>query len=318
MGHERILVVDGMNTFIRNFAVVPAMNSDGDHVGGIVGTIRSVKSVARDAKPTSVVAVWDGEGGSQRRRSIYSEYKSGRKPRMNRQYDFESAGESYRNMESQLATTKRLLTLLGVQNVEVPSIEADDAIVFICRLLRDDAQKVILSSDNDFFQLIDGRTVVFSPTRKKAYGVSSFVDEYNVLPENYIIVKALMGDSSDNIGGIRGIGAKTAAKLFPFLRTSVSNVDEVVAYAAGRAAEKAKYAAVAASRELLISNVELMQLASPEISATAARSIRESIEAPRGLAQTEFRLALATRGIQIVDGDVTSVFREVLMRSCLR
>ena len=83
--NNSILIIDGMNTFIRNFIVVPSMDTNGEPNGGVIGFLRSLKFLIREFKPSKVVIVWDGEGGSKKRRNIYIDYKSGRKPRTNRE-----------------------------------------------------------------------------------------------------------------------------------------------------------------------------------------------------------------------------------------
>ena len=88
--NDKILIIDGLNTFIRCFSAIPTLNDDGAHVGGIVGFLRSVGYAIRTIRPTRTVIVFDGKGGSNRRKKIFPEYKAGRKmsERLNRSYDF--------------------------------------------------------------------------------------------------------------------------------------------------------------------------------------------------------------------------------------
>ena len=76
--NSRILILDGLNTFIRVFSAVPALNDDGDHIGGVTGFLRSIAANIRLLKPTRVIICFDGKGGSKRRKKIYPEYKANR------------------------------------------------------------------------------------------------------------------------------------------------------------------------------------------------------------------------------------------------
>ena len=87
--NSRVLLIDALNTFLRSYAAIPTLDDNGNHIGGMSGFLKSIGSVIRDFKPTRVIIVFDGKGGSQRRRKIYPDYKANRKPptRLNRQYD---------------------------------------------------------------------------------------------------------------------------------------------------------------------------------------------------------------------------------------
>ena len=90
MGHNsHALIVDSTNLFIRNYSAVPSMNEDGQYTGGVVGFLKSLALAVRSFKPTRVILVFDGKGGSQRRRKLFPQYKENRKPpiRLNRSYD---------------------------------------------------------------------------------------------------------------------------------------------------------------------------------------------------------------------------------------
>ena len=101
---DKVLIIDGLNTFIRVFSVIPTTNDDGIHVGGIVGFLRSIGYTINMFRPTRVIIVFDGKGGSTRRRKLYPEYKAKRKTkyRVNRAYDFASPEDEKQNMIMQL------------------------------------------------------------------------------------------------------------------------------------------------------------------------------------------------------------------------
>lgn len=317
MTKDRILIIDGLNTFIRNWAVVPQMNLNGEHVGGVVGFLRSVKSLIRDAKPTRCIVVWDGKGGSQKRRGIYAEYKAGRKPRVNREYDFgESPEQSHRDLQAQYAKAKAYTELLGITQIEIEGIEADDVIGYLCRSVYQDTDKVVVSTDRDFLQLVDRHTLVYSPTKKLYFTANVVKEIHHVIPENFIYLKALMGDGSDNIKGIKGIGEKTAVKLFPFLAERQSSLEEVVKYAEANLDKNPKYRAVYDQRDVLIGNVGLMQLTTPIISPQSAAAIRYSLRpSETKYMMSEVKLSLLRDGIQLTDSDFFAVFKEYHIRS---
>jgi 5'-3' exonuclease len=305
----KLLIVDGMNMFLRNFAVVPQMDSNGEHVGGVVGMLRSLRTCVRDVGPDLTVVVWDGPGGSRRRRGIFAEYKAGRKPRVNRAYEFdESPQRSEQNFRRQLGSARRYVELLGVCQVELEDIEADDVIAFVARHMFPDSDKVIVSSDRDFLQLVDARTLVYSPSKKLYYGCDRVLEEFGCLPENYIFVKALVGDASDNVKGLKGLGPKTVAKLFPVLAEREVTLEELLAYAEQRKEDNKKYGTIVAQRDVVTSNVQLMQLATPVISAQSVRAIRHALDARPDYFPSELKLSLMRDGIQIVDSDFFGVF----------
>jgi len=296
--------------FIRCFVVVPTMDINGDPIGGIVGFIKSIKAQIRETLPDRVIVAWDGNGGSQRRRGVYSDYKAGRKVRLNREYDMESPDESKENMSSQLHKLKQFLELLGVIQIEVDDIEADDVIAFLCKFIFPDDQKVVVTSDKDMLQLVENKTIVYSPTKKIYWTRSEMMEKMSMLPENYIFVKALMGDASDNIKGLGGIGEKTALKLFPFLSDHETTLEEIRNHAETNIGQGTKYKSVIDNWDKLLENVKLMQLSNPVISSQSASTVRISATKQRPkFVFTEFKLELMKHGIQVVDADMFTVFK---------
>jgi DNA polymerase I len=317
MTSDRILIVDGLNTFLRTWSVVPEMDSNGDPIGGVIGSLRSIKCVMRDACPTKVVVAWDGKGGSQKRRGIFAEYKAGRKPRVNREYSgMESYEESQRNLRTQYLKLREYLSFVGVHQIEIEGTEADDVVGYLCRQVYDLTDKVVVSTDKDFLQLVDSHTIVYSPTMKLYYTAPVVREKWMVLPENFVYLKALMGDPSDNIRGIGGVGPKTAVKLFPFLAERPSSIDEIVEHARANENKNPKYRSIIAGRELLIGNVQLMQLSTPTIGAQSAMAIRHALEKEEAkFVMSELKIAFLRDGIQLKDSDFFQVFNEYRLRS---
>lgn len=301
----RWLVIDGLNLFIRNFCVMPTMDRDGNPIGGLVGFIRTLKNLMNDNAPDRVVVCWDGEGGSRRRRGIFAEYKQGRKVRTNRTYDLEGPGDQQDNFADQVQKLKRVLRCIGTVQVECQEVEADDAIAYLCNhVLPAEDESIVVSSDRDLLQLVGPRCLVYSPSKKVYWTTSEVREKTGVLPENYIFVKALMGDSSDNIPGVGGIGEKTAVKLFPFLADRATTLAEILEHAEANQETSAKYKGVLASKDRLAENVKLMQLSSPIISAQAARTVRESSSVKPTFSVTDLRLDIVRMGLEGVDADL--------------
>ena len=227
---KSVLVVDGYNTFIRCFAAIPTLNEDGMHTGGVSGFLKSIGHAIKLFKPDKVVVVFDGVGGSQKRRKIYPEYKDHKrtKVRLNRIYEENtSLGEEEVSLKKQLQRIVIYLTHLPVYMVSLDQVEADDSIAYIALDYYKDWRVKIMSADKDFLQLVNERIYVWSPTKKKVYSPSDIFREYGVSSDNFIYFRALQGDVSDNIPGIKGFGPKTVIKAFPFLGGGKATLDQI-------------------------------------------------------------------------------------------
>lgn len=214
---SRVLLVDGLNLFIRCFSAIPTLNDDGNHIGGLSGFLKSLAATIRMVKPTRVVVVFDGKGGSLRRKKVYSNYKEQRamKSRLNRVVGFEDIVDEQQSMKWQISRVYQYLQQLPITTIMIDHIEADDVIAYLSSYFRD--KVYILSNDRDFLQLTSERVNVYVPTKKKMYNPQNLLEEYGIWSENFAIYKALLGDKSDNIAGIRGMGDKTILKHFPQL-----------------------------------------------------------------------------------------------------
>ena len=134
--NDRVLLVDGLNTFIRAWTTSPVTNDDGVHVGGISGTLLSIGYAIKNIKPTRVILCFDGKGGSQRRRKLFPEYKASRKTSVNLNRSFMGHTDKdadQQNMKMQLGRLVQYLDNLPVQILAPSNIEADDAIAYISK-----------------------------------------------------------------------------------------------------------------------------------------------------------------------------------------
>lgn len=268
--NDKVLIIDGLNTFIRVFSVIPTTNEDGIHIGGIVGFLRSIGYAINMIRPTRTIIVFDGKGGSNRRRKIYPEYKQNRrtKYRVNRSNSFASQDDEKMNMIMQIQRVVEYLDNLPVTVLSYDNIEADDTIGYVCRQVLTDSQITIMSTDKDFLQLANGRIKIWSPTKKKMYDENSVLEEYGISSHNYIWYRVLDGDKSDNISGVRGLGLKTIQKKLPFLSENrIVEMDEVLNE-------------LPEHKDTIELNYKLMQLSDVDISASTKTKIVDRINEP--------------------------------------
>ena len=217
--NDHILVIDAMNMLIRSFSLLKAMNPSGHHVGGLVGFLRSLGFVTRTFDPSRVIIVWDGKGGSANRKNIDPNYKAQRATsRITHWGLYDTKAEETEALIGQLFRTQDYLECLPVQQLMMEKLEADDIIAYLAKTASSSKKKLtIVSSDKDFLQLVDEYVEVYAPVKKKTFTKDNIEEELQVLPENYNIVKALLGDNSDNLAGVKGLGIKTILSQFPDL-----------------------------------------------------------------------------------------------------
>lgn len=272
--NSRILIIDGLNTFIRVFSAVPALNDDGEHIGGVTGFLRSVASVIRDYKPTRCIVVFDGKGGSARRKKVYSQYKANRavKTQFNRYQEFANLEDESLSMKRQFGRIIEYLQILPVTTLAVDNVEADDIIAYIANeIYTEDEQKVtIVSTDRDFLQLVNHRINVWSPVKKILYNPVRLQEELGIPSTNYLMYRTFIGDKSDNIPGINGVALKTMLKHFPIMTEDRQiSIDDIMDYANGQDKPTRIHETVLNSKETLELNYNLMQLKNVDIPGNA-------------------------------------------------
>jgi len=281
--NSRVLFIDALNTFLRSYAAIPTLDDNGNHIGGMSGFLKSVGAVVRDFKPSRVVIVFDGKGGSQRRRKIYSDYKSNRKPptRLNRQYDMTTDQQETENMKWQLVTLIEMLECLPVTIFTMDNIEADDVIAYASELITaQGGESIIYSTDKDFLQMVTETTKVYNPVKKKTFDVNTVIETYGVHPDNFVYYRALLGDKSDNIDGIRGAGEKTVLKLLPELVDNASTIDyDFIEQKYTDIKKKPKLIeTILDNKDVVERNMQLMQLRDVNISADSKMKIVHKLD----------------------------------------
>jgi DNA polymerase-1 len=239
-------------------------------------------------KPTRVIVVFDGKGGSASRKKVFSGYKAGRennKLRVNRQYaDMMNEEDERESMKRQYVWLSELIHELPMSTMIYDGVEADDVMGYIAtQLLKEDEQAVLMSTDKDFLQLVNEKTIVWSPTKKKIYNKQTLKEEYGLESQNMLIYRVLDGDKSDGIPGVKGIGIKTLLKRFPEIageeKISIEKLLELAEE--GKKTSKIKlFDNILNSKEQLLMNQRLMQLKDPVIPGDTKLKIMEVFDEP--------------------------------------
>lgn len=204
---KRLVIIDGKSVFYRGYYAMGALStSDGTPTGGIYGFAAIAMEIVRQLRPTKVVVAWDSKTSTAKRKVVFDEYKAGRtKP-----------GDDF---YAQIPLLKELILALGWSFVECDEYEADD-IIGTLSLQADEAgdyETYIVSSDLDMLQVVDENTRMYRIlkgfSKLEELDVAGVEAKYGIKKAQFLDLKALKGDSSDNIPGVPGIGEKTAVKL---------------------------------------------------------------------------------------------------------
>jgi DNA polymerase-1 len=275
--NKRVLIVDQLNLFFRNYIVNPSISTDGAPIGGLRGCIQSLQKVIRESKPDMVVICWDGAGGSKKRKLIKKDYKAGRKPiRLNRAIRNMSDDEETDNKFWQQSRLVDYYNQIPVIQFMFDATEADDIIAYVSKhKLLEDYDKIILSSDKDFFQLLDDKTVLYRPVQKEILNKNNIVDKFSIHPTNFAMARAMAGDKSDNIEGIPGVGLKTISRRFPFLKEGKTKTfSDIITHC------KKAYRNILESEEMLKRNYQMMQLYAPLLSIDEKNLVNATLQDP--------------------------------------
>lgn len=303
--NSKILIIDGTNTYIRVFCNVPALNDNGDHVGGTVGFLKSIGALIRKENPTRCIIVFDGKGGSQRRRQLFPEYKSKRKnaARFNRFDEFRSIQDEKESMRRQANRIAQYLDQLPVTVISIDNIEADDTIAYLSNYFveKHNSSVVISSSDRDFIQLVSDNVTVWSPIKKIYYTKEQIQKEFGFHPTNYLIYRTITGDSSDGIPGISGFGIKTILRRFPeFIDKNIS-LDYLLEISREKALNHPKikvFNTIIENEDNLRLNHQLMQLQTAIISGNSVLTILKKIDDVIGINRRNFLKLFFEDGLQ--------------------
>ena len=266
--NDHVLIVDSMNTFIRSFAMLQSMNPQGHHTGGLVGFLRSLGFLMRTIDPTRIICVFDGQASSSSRKSINPEYKATRNIKRITNWElFDDKDDEFASMTMQMHRLVEYLQCLPITLISIDKVEADDTISYLAQKFAANGKKVtITSSDKDFLQIVDDNIEVYSPIKKKTYQKKDIQEEIGLLPENYLIMKALLGDNSDNLSGVKSLGPKTLLKEFPGLITEPSfELNDIHKICTEKLQTKKIFASILYDWQKVKTNYELMNLSEPRL-----------------------------------------------------
>lgn len=266
--HDRVLLIDGLNLFFRNFAVINLMNESGSHVGGLGGFLRSLGTLINQIQPTSMYIIFDGMGSSTNRKNLHPEYKSGRNFRITNWDMFQHLDDENEAKSDQIRRLIHYLECLPIKTVAIDKVEADDIIAYYSQYLPEkyNSKVYIVSNDKDFLQLINENIIVYRPTEKEFYNKNTIKNKFGVLAENFILYKTLLGDSSDKVPGIKGLGEKGLTKKYPELSNTQLTLEDIFNISANKHKEHEVYARVVLDRVRLENNFKIMNLSNPLIS----------------------------------------------------
>jgi len=278
---NRVLIIDALNMFLRAYIVDPSLSTNGEPIGGFKGSLKILQKLVRMTKPNEVIIVWDGPNGSRKRRSIDKNYKAGRKPiRLNRSVGAGSEEEEYNNRIWQQTRAIEYFNEMPIVQVMLPEVEADDVIAHLTHLRYYDGwQKVIVSNDKDFYQLCDEETVVYRPTSDAIYNKKRIVEELGVHPRNMALARALVGDASDNLPGIKAVGFKTIQRRLGFLAADKDyTIDDVISYCEKIDKKLKFHENILSGQGTIAHNYKMMQLYSPMLSPQSKDFVRNAVE----------------------------------------
>ena len=232
----RVVLVDGSNSLYRAFFAIPNLRApDGTPTNAAYGFVNMLLKVVREERPDYVVVVLDARGKTFRHR-IYGDYKATRDAQPE-------------DLSAQFPIVRELLDAYRIPVVAVEDFEADDVIATLVAGAPEDAQIAIVSTDKDLMQLVDDRVCVLDGMKDRRYGPAEVEARFGVPPDRVLDLRALVGDPSDNIPGVKGIGEKGAAQLI----REWGDLETVIEHGAEIGAKRARDAIVSQSETARLS-----------------------------------------------------------------
>lgn len=247
---KRLLIIDGHNLLFQMFFGMPSriIGATGKAIQGVIGFVGAVNKLIRITSPTCIAVIFDGEKENPRK-AISEEYKANR-------IDYSQVPDE-ENPFTQLDDIYSALDYMGIKHAETTVCETDDVIAAYAKKYGGEYEVIISSFDSDYFQLVNDKVTVI-----RYRGESSVIcdeeyitSKYGVTPDLYPDFKCLVGDTSDNISGIHGIGPKTAAKII----NQLGNIDNVITRC-NELENKRIASSINEGRDILIRNRELIIL----------------------------------------------------------
>lgn len=202
MNHTQHLVIDGQNLFYRGYYTGKMVDSKGRNVNGIFNYMKMLNVLLMKFRPKYCIVTWD-LGKSRARYAMYPEYKAGRRSNLDK--------EQLENISWQINMIKQVLSALPVKQVQVMDVEADDIIGYLCKKAK--GTKVVISNDRDLLQLVSRDTSIYLPKEAKIINHKNIEEFLGVPHHHYVLYKAIVGDTSDNIKGVHKMGPVKTKKF---------------------------------------------------------------------------------------------------------
>ncbi|MGA9033109.1 MAG: 5'-3' exonuclease H3TH domain-containing protein, partial [Sulfuricaulis sp.] len=210
-----LILVDGSSYLYRAFHAMPALaNSRGEPTGAVYGVVNMLRRMLSEYDTEHLAVVFDAKGKTFRD-DIYPEYKAHRPPMPD-------------ELAAQIEPIHDIIRALGLPLIQVQGVEADDVIGTLARAAAAEGRETVISTgDKDMAQLVDGHVRLVDTMKDAEYDHDAVVAKFGVTPQQIVDYLALVGDTSDNIPGVPGVGPKTAAKWLQ----EYGSLDEIVAHA---------------------------------------------------------------------------------------
>jgi len=208
-GHKDVLLIDAMNLAYRMAFTMGKLRHGDVGTGVIYGFVKNLKDLLERFQPKQVIIVWEGKQSRLRRKALYPGYKAKRKSNLPIEKE---------DFYQQIYNLREVLYYLGIDSVEVDKLEADDTIAVLSRHFAMQKKKVVIvSTDTDLLQLISMWVEVYSPTKEVVVHEANFHEVVGIALSDFVDYKCLVGDTSDNIPGVMGIGEVRAKSITDFM-----------------------------------------------------------------------------------------------------
>ena len=218
------LLIDGNALFKRGYhGSHDAYNEDGDHVGGIYQFITVLRMLLTRDVFHNVYVFWDGKFSGKLRWELYKDYKGDRGKDYINGTEPDNIDEKFQQFK-----VKQYLYHLSIRQIEDPVVEADDYIAYYCNNKQENEDITICTSDRDIVQLIAEDIKIWLCDLKEYVVLGNYSLYFKHHPDNVALIKTIVGDASDTIKGVKGVGEKTLLTLFPFLTERKSDLFEVL------------------------------------------------------------------------------------------
>lgn len=217
---KTIYLVDASTFIHRSYHAIRNLSTkDGRPTNAVFGFVATMNKLLKERKPEYLAVAYDAKGPSFRK-SLYPEYKANRPPMPE-------------DLAAQQEPIRKIVDALGLKSLEIKGLEADDIIAALATQAQEAGFNVIIvSGDKDYYQMLNDRVSMYDPNpkRESAMDMETFKEKFGVTPAQFLDVQGLMGDSTDNIPGVPGVGEKTALKLineYGSIDNLFRNVEEI-------------------------------------------------------------------------------------------